>query len=167
MCAVVIGLKKSMEEMILQLHICQILPRILLDQDNMKLNTYQNQEDFRLATSLDGWFTADWLQTDEERALLKEALIQSTKELLKRKATIEIDSCERPPSSDHNENSSSSDSEEKEMAKTGLFSFMPSTTSGTKSKNASDLIKENIPRDEVERYFAAERKSMDCDVLSY
>ena len=30
-CAVVIGLKKLMEEMILKLHICQILPRILLD----------------------------------------------------------------------------------------------------------------------------------------
>ena len=45
-CAVVIGLKKSMEEMILKLHICLILPRILLDQVNLKLNPYLNQEDF-------------------------------------------------------------------------------------------------------------------------
>ena len=45
-CAVVIGLKKSMEEMIFKLHICQILPRILLDQVNMRLNLYLNQEDF-------------------------------------------------------------------------------------------------------------------------
>ena len=46
MCAVVIGLKKSMEQMILKPHICQILPRILLDQVNMLLNLYLNQEDF-------------------------------------------------------------------------------------------------------------------------
>ena len=82
-CAAVIGLKKSMEEMILKLHICQILPRILLDQVNTRLNPYLNQEDFRLATFLDPRFKADWLQTDEERALLKEASIQSAKELLK------------------------------------------------------------------------------------
>ena len=83
-CAVVIGLKKSMKAMILKPHICQILPRILLDQVNVKLNPYLNQEDFRLATFLDPRFKADWLQTDEERAILKEALIQSTKELLKK-----------------------------------------------------------------------------------
>ena len=94
-CAVVIGLKKLMEEMILKLHICQILPRILLDQVNTRLNPYLNQEDFRLATFLEPRFKADWLQTDEERALLKEASIQSTKELLKRKAAIKVDSCER------------------------------------------------------------------------
>ena len=40
--AVVIGLKKSMEEMILKLHICQLLPRILLDQVNTRLNPYLN-----------------------------------------------------------------------------------------------------------------------------
>ena len=39
-CAVVIGLKKLMEEMILKLHICQTLPRILLDQVNTRLNPY-------------------------------------------------------------------------------------------------------------------------------
>ena len=133
----------------------------------MLLNLYLNQEDFRLATFLDPRFKADWLQTDEERALLKEASIQSTKELLKRKAAIEVDSRERPSSSDHNKNSSSSDSEEKDMANTGLFSFMPSTTSRKKRKIALGLTKENILRDEVERYFAAERESMDCDVSSY
>ena len=47
-CAVVIGLKKFMEEMILKLHICQTLPRILLDQVNTRLNPYLTQEDFRL-----------------------------------------------------------------------------------------------------------------------
>ena len=72
--AVVIGLKKSMKDMILKLHICQILPRILLDQVNTRLNPYLNQKDFRLATFLDPRFKADWLQTDEERALLKEGL---------------------------------------------------------------------------------------------
>ena len=45
-CAVVIGLKKLMKKMILKLHISQILPRILLDQINMKLNPYLNREDF-------------------------------------------------------------------------------------------------------------------------
>ena len=45
-CAVVIDLKKSMEEMILKLHMRQILPRILIDQVNMRLNPYLNQEDF-------------------------------------------------------------------------------------------------------------------------
>ena len=112
-CAVVIGLKKLMEEMILKLHICQTLPRILLDQVNTRLNPYLTQEDFRLATFLDPRFKADWLQTDEERALLKEASIQSTKELLKRKAAIKVDRCERSSSSDHNQNSSWSDSEKK------------------------------------------------------
>ena len=163
--AVVIGLKKSIEEMILKLHIFQILPRILFDQVNT-LNPYLNQEDFRLATFLDPRFKADWLQTDEERALLKEASIQSTKELLKRKDAIKIDSSERSSSSDHNQNSSSSDSEEKEMVNTGLFSFMPLTKSRKKRKIASGLTKENILRDEVKGYFAAERESMDCDVLS-
>ena len=43
---------------------------------------------------------------------------------------------------------------------------MPLTTS-RKKKIASGLIEENIVRDEVERYFAAECESMDCDVLSY
>ena len=143
-CAVVIGLKKLMEEMILKLHICQTLPRILLDRVNTRLNPCLTQEDFRLATFLDprfkaDWlqtemkfvsrvntrlnpcltqedfrlatflgprFKADWLQTDEERALLKEASIQSTKELLKRKAAIKVDRCERSSSSDHNQNSS-------------------------------------------------------------
>ena len=166
-CAVVIGLKKSIEEMILKLHICQILPRILLDQVNTRLNPYLNQKDFRLVTFLDPRFKADWLQIDEERALLKEASIQSTKELLKRKAAIKVDSCERSSSSDHNQNSSSSDSEEKEMVNRGLFSFMPLTTSRKKRKIPSGLTEENILRDEVERYFAAERESMDCDVLSY
>ena len=41
------------------------------------------------------------------------------------------------------------------------------TTSRKKRKIASALTEENILRDEVERYFAAERESMDCDVLSY
>ena len=68
--AVFIGLKKSMEEVVLKIHICQILPRILLDQVNTRLNPYLNQDDFRLATFLDPRFKADWLQTDEERALL-------------------------------------------------------------------------------------------------
>ena len=45
-CAVVIGLKKSIEEMILKLHICQILPGILLDQVKRRLNPCLNQEDF-------------------------------------------------------------------------------------------------------------------------
>ena len=45
-CAVVIGLKKLMEEMILKLHICQTLPHILFDQINMSLNPYLTQEDF-------------------------------------------------------------------------------------------------------------------------
>ena len=45
-CAVVIGLKKLMEEMILKLHICQTLPRILLDQVNTRLNPYLTLEDF-------------------------------------------------------------------------------------------------------------------------
>ena len=67
--------------MILKLHIYQILPCILPDQVNMKLNPHLNQEDFRLATFLDPRFKVDWLQTDEERVLLKEASIQSTKEL--------------------------------------------------------------------------------------
>ena len=53
------------------------------------------------------------------------------------------------------------------MANTGLFSFVPSTTSRKKGKIALGLTKKNILRDEVERYFAAERESMDCDVLSY
>ena len=44
---------------------------------------------------------------------------------------------------------------------------MPSTTSRKQRKNASGLTKENILRDEVERYFEAERESMDCDALSY
>ena len=145
-CAVVIGLKKSMEEIILKLLICQILPRILLDQVNMKLNPYFNQEDFRLATFLDPRFKADWLQIEEERALLKEASIQSRKKLLKRKAAIEFDSCERPSDSDHNENSSSSDSEEKEVANTGLFSFTQSTTSRKKRKIASGRAVERTVR---------------------
>ena len=55
-CAVVIGLKKLMKKMILKLHIGQILPRILLDQINMKLNPYLNREDFRLAIFLDPRF---------------------------------------------------------------------------------------------------------------
>ena len=164
-CAVVIGLKKLMEKMIL--HICQTLPRILLDQVNTRLNPYLTQEDFRLATFLDPRFKADWLQTDEERALLKEASIQSTKELLKRKAAIKVDRYQRSFSSDHNQNSSWSDSEKKEMVNTGLFSFMPLTTLRKKRKIASGLTEENIVRDDVERYFAAECESMDCDVLSY
>ena len=49
------------------------------------------------------------------------------------------------------------------MVNTGLFSFMPSRK---KRKIALGLTKGNIPSDEVERYFAAERESMDCDVLS-
>ena len=101
-CAVVIGLKKLMEEMILKLHICQTLPRILLNQVNTRLNPYLAQKDFRLATFLDPRFKPDWLQTDEERALLKEASIQSTKELLKRKAAIQVDRCETSSSFDHN-----------------------------------------------------------------
>ena len=36
-CAVVIGLKKSMEEMILKLYIWQILPSILLDESYLRL----------------------------------------------------------------------------------------------------------------------------------
>ena len=44
---------------------------------------------------------------------------------------------------------------------------MPLTTSRKKRKIASGLTKENIVRDEVEKYFAAECESMDCDVLSY
>ena len=138
-CAVVIGLKKLMEEMVLKLHICQILPCILLDQVNTRLNPYLNQEDFRLVTFLDPRFKADWLQTDKERALLKEALIQLTKELLKRKAAIKVDSCERS-SSDHNQNSSLSNSKEKEIVNTGL----PLTTSRKKRKIASGLTEENI-----------------------
>ncbi|CAK8687904.1 unnamed protein product [Clavelina lepadiformis] len=90
----------------------------------------------------------------------------STKELLKRKAAIEVDSCERPSSFDHNQNSSSSNSEEKEMLNTGLFYFMQSTTSRKKRKIASGLTKENILNEEIERCFAAERESLDCDVLS-
>ena len=166
-CAVVIGLKKSMEEMILKLHICQILPRILLDQVNMRLNLYLNQEDFRLATTLDPRFKAGWLQTDEEKALPKEASIHSTKELLKRKAAIEDNSCEGPSSSYNIQSSSSSDSEEKEMVNTGLFSFMPSTASRKKRKIDSGLTEESIVKNEVERYFATERQSMDSDVLTY
>ena len=41
------------------------------------------------------------------------------------------------------------------------------TTSRKKRKIASALTEENILRDEVERYFAAELESMDCDVLSF
>ena len=48
-----------------------------------------------------------------------------------------------------------------------MFCFMPLTTSRKKRKIASGLTEENILRDEVERYFAAECESMDCDVLSY
>ena len=44
---------------------------------------------------------------------------------------------------------------------------MPPTTSRKKRNIASGLTKENILRDEVERYFAAERESIDCDILSY
>ena len=44
---------------------------------------------------------------------------------------------------------------------------MPLTTSRKKRKIASGLTEENILRDEVERYFAAESESMDCDALSY
>ncbi|CAK8677600.1 unnamed protein product [Clavelina lepadiformis] len=76
-----------------------------------------------------------------------------------------ISSCERPCSFDHNQNSSSSDSKEKEMVNTSLFSFMPSTTSRKKRKIASGLTKENDQSDQVEKCFAAERESMDCDVL--
>ena len=89
MRAIVIGLKKSIKK-ILKLHICHILPRILLDQDNTRLNPYLNQEDFQLATFLDPRFIAEWLQTDEEKALFKEASIQLTKELLKIKAAIKV-----------------------------------------------------------------------------
>ena len=77
--AVVISLKKLMKEMILKLHFCQILSRILLDQANIKLNPYLNQENFLLVTFLDPRFKVDWLQTDEERALLKEASISQRK----------------------------------------------------------------------------------------
>ena len=44
---------------------------------------------------------------------------------------------------------------------------MPLTTSRKKRKTASGLTEENIVRDEVERYFAAECERMDCDVLNY
>ena len=148
-CAVVIGLKKLMEEMTLKLHICQILPRILFDQVNTRLNPCLNQEDFRLATFLDPRFKVDWLQTDEERALLKEASIQSTKELLKRKAATKVDRFDRFSSSDHNQNSSSSDSEEKKIVNSGLFSFMLLTTSRKKRKIASALTEENILREKL------------------
>ena len=47
-CAVVISLKKLMEEMILKLHICQILPRILLDQVNLMLNPHSIKKIFDL-----------------------------------------------------------------------------------------------------------------------
>ena len=53
------------------------------------------------------------------------------------------------------------------MLNTRLFSFKSLTTSRKKRKIASGLTEENILRDEIERYFAAERESMDCDVLSY
>ena len=120
-CAIVIGLKKLMEEMILKLYICKTLPRILLDQVKTTLNPYLTQEDFRLATFLDPQFKADWLQTDEERALLKKASIQSTKELLKRKAAIKVNRCEKSSSSDHNQNSSWSDSEKKRWLTQACF----------------------------------------------
>ena len=41
------------------------------------------------------------------------------------------------------------------------------TSSRKKRKIALGLTEENILRDEVERYFAAECESMACDVLSY
>ena len=44
---------------------------------------------------------------------------------------------------------------------------MPLTTSRKRKKIASGLTEENILRDEVEKYFAAERESMGCDVSSY
>ena len=53
------------------------------------------------------------------------------------------------------------------MVNAGLFSFVPFITSSKKRKIASSLTEENILRDEVERYFAAERESMDCNALSY
>ena len=59
------------------------------------------------------------------------------------KAAIKVDSCERSSSFDHNQNSSSSDSEEKELVNTELFSFMPLTTSRKKKKIASGLTEEN------------------------
>ena len=147
-----------------KLHIFQILPRILLDQVNMRLNPYLNQKDFRFVTFLDPRFKADWLQTDEERALLKEASIQSTKELLKRKAAIKVDSCERSFCSNHNQNSSSSDSEEKGMVNTGLFSFIPLARSRKKRKIASGLTEENILRDSKGKY---SKKSSNCLMNSH
>ena len=89
----------------------------------MKLNPYLNQEDFRLATFLDPRFKTDWLQTDKERALLKKASIQSTKELLKRKAVVEVDSCERPSSSDHNERTAARPTPKKKTWLTQACSF--------------------------------------------
>ena len=44
---------------------------------------------------------------------------------------------------------------------------MPLTTSRKKRKIASGLTEKNILRNEVQRYFAAECESMDCDVLTY